>query len=429
MARTTKGRLFKRGENWHAQYYVDGKEFKRSMKTTDKKAAGRRMKDLVKSLNTVDKVDALQGIKNQLLRAQLAEAEKNAVALAASWQAFKDSPRRRDASDATMRQYGFQWQAFIDWCANNHTALETLPQLTPEIGDRYAAHLATRGLSTGTYNKHIRLCRMVCKVLQARMDDRPNPFIGIGSKVELQNSRKEFSRDKLQALCDAATGELKSLLFLGIYTGQRLGDCCLLKWDQIDLKAGIVIIEPRKTKRRAISKAIRLPIVPSLRATFEMTPKGERTGYVLPTMADKYLRDITYVTDDLQRFFKANGVQLYVEGTGKGSGKGGKRKRAVLQYGFHSLRHTTVTLLQEQGVAAAVIREIVGHHSTAVTDRYTHIGDDVIAAGMAKLPDLSGRNAIRDDSDPLAAIADLCDSADAKNWQSVLEQIAAIAKS
>ncbi|MCH7910737.1 MAG: tyrosine-type recombinase/integrase [Candidatus Hydrogenedentes bacterium] len=45
---------------------------------------------------------------------------------------------------------------------------------------------------------------------------------------------------------------------------------------------------------------------------------------------------------------------------------------------FHSLRHTYASLLINEGVPLKVISDLLGHHSTAVTERYyAHLCDSV----------------------------------------------------
>lgn len=59
-------------------------------------------------------------------------------------------------------------------------------------------------------------------------------------------------------------------------------------------------------------------------------------------------------------------------GTGKGTGK-----RAVIAVGFHSLRHTYVSLHAERGTPAAMIQNIVGHSNLAMTRHYTHVNTEL----------------------------------------------------
>ena len=51
----------------------------------------------------------------------------------------------------------------------------------------------------------------------------------------IANSRRELTIDELRKVCQTATGELRTLLALGIYSGLRLGDCATLRWGEVDL--------------------------------------------------------------------------------------------------------------------------------------------------------------------------------------------------
>jgi hypothetical protein len=65
-------------------------------------------------------------------------------------------------------------------------------------------------------------------------------------------------------------------------------------------------------------------------------------------------------------------------------------KRAVVEVGFHSLRHTFVSLCRESGAPLAVVEAIVGHASPAMTRHYTHIGEAAARASVAALPSVLG---------------------------------------
>ena len=68
-------------------------------------------------------------------------------------------------------------------------------------------------------------------------------------------------------------------------------------------------------------------------------------------------------------------------GRGRGSSAGG--------LSFHCLRHTAVTLMKEAGIPAAVVMELVGHDSEAMSRHYTHVGADALRKAAAALPDIT----------------------------------------
>jgi len=67
-------------------------------------------------------------------------------------------------------------------------------------------------------------------------------------------------------------------------------------------------------------------------------------------------------------------------------GKGRHAKRAANGLSFHSFRHTAVSLLKDAGIPEAVVMELVGHESKAMSAHYTHVGTEALAKAVATLP-------------------------------------------
>ena len=61
-------------------------------------------------------------------------------------------------------------------------------------------------------------------------------------------------------------------------------------------------------------------------------------------------------------------------------GESGLERTACVK-GFHSLRHTAVTLSLQNGATVASVRRLAGHASERMQQRYTHLGADT--AGQA----------------------------------------------
>ena len=113
----------------------------------------------------------------------------------------------------------------------------------------------------------------------------------------------------------------------------------------------------------------------------------QRAEYVLPEIAALYLRRSDMVTDMVQRHFIACKITPHKPGTGKNG------KRAVVEVGFHSLRHTFVSLCRENNTPLAVVESIVGHSSPAMTRHYTHVGELAAGQAVAMLPSVMGQSA------------------------------------
>jgi integrase len=154
---------------------------------------------------------------------------------------------------------------------------------------------------------------------------------------------------------------------------------------------------PNKTARRN-PKPVTVPLHPSLAAMLATTPEKKRRGYVLPETADLYQRDAAALSKRIQDLFEHNGIKTEAEGTGfvRAKNEDGQEKwehtgkRAVVEVGFHSLRHSFVSLCRASGAPLAVVESLVGHSSPAMTRHYTHTGEAAARVSVEALPYILG---------------------------------------
>ncbi len=254
---------------------------------------------------------------------------------------------------------------------------------------------------------------LVFRVVKHKAKITDNPWADIQRKRIVVNSRRELTIDELRKVCQAATGELQVLFALGIYSGLRLGDCATLRWAETDLARGVIRRIPNKTARRN-PKPVIVPIHPVLRDILSTTPANQRGEYVLPETAALYMHNICAVTDRVQNHFKACGITLHKPGTGTDG------KRAVIEVGFHSLRHTFVSLCRENNAPLAVVESIVGHSNPAMTRHYTHIGEVAAGRAVAALPTVLGEvtpQPKRQETETWREIQTTVNAISAKNWR------------
>jgi integrase len=203
------------------------------------------------------------------------------------------------------------------------------------------------------------------------------------TKTLVTQSRRELTIAELKKVCDAAQGELKLLFAIGLYTGLRLGDCCTLKWGEVDLRRGMIRRIPNKVMRRHPVPVV-IPIHPDLRNMLAKIPANECDKlFVLPKTASTYLNSgRSLVTDSIQRHFRACGIET-TEARENGA-------LPIVRVGFHSLRHTFVSLSREAGAPLATVEAIVGHHSVAMTQHYSHVSELAAKNAVALLPSVTG---------------------------------------
>lgn len=405
------GHVFWHGSGYSCRWMVGGKLFVKSLwypaDDANEKRRGQRItvrRDaeaaqavLMAGFRVGDEDAALQSVRAKLESRQgelvdAAAAEASKVTLAGAWEKYLSAATRPDSGARTLGFYAGQWAAFVRWMREHRPAVVALRDVSPEMASDYATQLA-RICSASTFNRHVTLLALVFRVLAKPALIPANPFADIQRKRAVMRSRREMTVEELRRVCTEATGELRTLLAVGTYTGLRLGDCATLNWSECDLVRGVIRRIPNKSSRRS-AKPVLVPIHRDLAAVLAETPEVERRGYVLPELAKIYQRDSAALTKRIQKHFEACGVRTQAEGTGfviQKDAKGKKKKvftgkRAVVEVGFHSLRHTFVSLCREAGAPLSVVEAIVGHASPAMTRHYTHTGEEAARSAIALLP-------------------------------------------
>ncbi len=397
MAKHRTGHLFKRGKTFYIRWAVAGKVFSKALHdgqgnpiTTRREAEEAKIKEMAPFV-VADEAAILESIAAKLEGrkaelAQLQDEQNPPLAIAKAWLEYLADPNRPDSGESTLRQYECQFSAFARWMREKHPDASALRNVSKEIAEEYAAHLTASALSANSYNKHLNLLTLVFRVLKDKAKLTGNPWAEIQRKRLVTHSRRELTFDELMNLCQRATGELRNLLALGLYSGLRLGDCATLRWGEVDLRRGIIRRIPNKTARRN-PKPVIVPIHRALSSLLAEIPAEQRAEYVLPEMAALYQRRVDLVTDKIQQHFMACGLKPHQPGTGR------KGRRAVVEIGFHSLRHSFVSLCRENNVPLSVVESIVGHSNPAMTRHYTHVGELAAAQAVAALPAVTGLSA------------------------------------
>lgn len=112
-------------------------------------------------------------------------------------------------------------------------------------------------------------------------------------------------------------------------------------------------------------------------------PASARHGAVLPAIDVKYREQRHSLYRDVNLLFKAANIQTIKPGS-----KTAQHTKGTIIKGFHSLRHTFVSLSAEAGAPQHVIQQIVGHSSPLMTMHYLHLGNADLTRSAELIPAL-----------------------------------------
>ena len=264
---------------------------------------------------------------------------------------------------------------------------KSIRAVTPELCEEFAAYLKTTHLAVDTHNRKLRRLRTVFDCLKDYYEGN-NPFRvktlwrrereERGTVVHRQAFTKEQEARLLEVLSDSNPRhrlmnkeEIRIVYIIGMFTGQRLKDCVLLQWQNIDMRNQRIWVKQFKT-----GKEVTIPIAPELYEALLEAEKWRCDQYVIPKCAARYNRmnaegknvGNNVIDIDVLRPIRWIGLEPSVKVPG--------RKRKMTVYGFHSLRHSFASFCAEAGVPKAVLLSILGANSEIVDKYYTHVSEE-----------------------------------------------------
>lgn len=389
MARKAKGRskglgcLERKGRVWRARWTVDGKTYTRTTGTSDRREAEKILAEIVAPFMAKTDTERLENlaVKIEGRKAEIRRYEdsKPALALADGFEAYRRSRERPDTGAATLDMYESQYNRLVRWAADNAPDAKEMRNFTRATADAFANYLAGE-LSPNSFNKYMTLFRRMWNVLAEEGRITENPWAKIRHMALATHTRRELTIEELMRVCGSVTGEMRLLFAVGIYTGLRLGDCAMLEWGAIDLARNRIMTIPRKTARHAHGKPVLIPLHPTLAAMLAEIPPKERKGYLVPELAAMYEHDSANLSFHIQAIFKNAGIRTQTTADGE---------RAKVDVGFHSLRHSFVSMSANAGAPLAVVQAIVGHSNPAMTRHYYHESETALQSAVAALPSIS----------------------------------------
>ena len=302
------------------------------------------------------------------------------IPLLDSWSLFEASPyaERLDANCIASRFRA--WRDFAAWMHEKHPDVAELSQIGRAVVNEFVGSYGETHTSATT-NNTIFLLRGVMGVMKEVAGLAQNPFDNVPQLQWDSHSRRSLTKDEISRLLAAAKVEGREyhlLFLLAAYAGLRLGECCNLKWENIDVSRCIIQFVPSKTRKFANGQLVTIPIHWKLLQALLGTPAEERAGAVLPELARSYAASWWGAKCTLKRIFREAGIQTSVKLEG--------RSHMTPEATFHSLRHSFVSFAANAGVPLESLRSIVGHKTTAMTRHYYHADEDALRQAVASVP-------------------------------------------
>lgn len=285
---------------------------------------------------------------------------------------FQTRPEFLHTKEQTQKSYAQICNDFCKWLGKDADAPITKIN-SARIVDYLNYESCELGYAAGTVIRHRAALRVAFNSAEHNELIQRNPVRTIRQSM-VENTRPRevimpFTHKQIAILKRELPQQLRFLMMVCLLSlGQRLADCCRMRWDMFDFKKGWLMFSTGKTQRiitTHLTKEFR-SLLSEIKA--QQKADGIYSKYLFPQWAErKHLNCVSKAfTDELDRL----GMRPRIKHL-----KGRAHHRHALC--FHSLRHYVVsTLRSNPNFSADVVRDGVGHSSEEVERMYFSVPED-----------------------------------------------------
>ncbi len=340
---------------------------------------------------------------------RVAEGRYADVAKGKDLQAEKKAARERAAKERYETLGGFIELWYAPWAVSNQKrGAETLQLLQSNFGDLYQKRLEKitswdvqrwrttcekRGLKPATINRRLVMLKSVfnraveaevvassplTSIKPLRVDDKARVrFLSDVEEVALREAldqrerqmglgrrsgnqwREQRGYSSLPELDGKFADYLKPMVLLALNTGMRRGEIFTLTWQEVDFDRKLVTVVGRHSKSGKTRHINLNSEMCQLLRDWQLQAGGDLV-FSNPVTGEKF--------DNI----KSSWTRL-------------REDAGIADFRFHDLRHTFASKLVMAGASLYTVKELMGHSSFEMTERYAHLAPEHTARAVEML--------------------------------------------
>jgi integrase len=276
------------------------------------------------------------------------------------------------------------------------------------------------GLSERTILHHHRLISSILTCAVQWQFILNNPASRLKAPKVEKKEAKHFDIEQTEYIFELLEDEpikYKTMIYLAIYGGMRMGELAALEWEDIKLENGLLNINKslqhlptigtftKSPKNKTSNRIISLPkTVISLLLEYKVWQNGEKAK--LDDLWD-YNYDNIFTGPNGKPMFPASISSWFHDFIKKHNGRilsdtripnKEKDKYLLPEVNFHGLRHTNASILINQGLDVTTVSKRLGHARTSTTtDIYSHSLRKADSEAANKLESLFNKKSIKNE--------------------------------
>ncbi len=228
------------------------------------------------------------------------------------------------------------------------------------------------GVANSTLNRELSLLSAAIRYGQSELEwDIPNPVEG-RKLSEPEGRTRWISRAEADRLIATARQSTKApyladYIVLSLHTGCRKQELLGLEWDRVDLREGLISLEACHTKT---AKRRSVPL----------------NHYAREAIINRARFRAEHCPDSKWVFASSRGERI---GDVKKSFATACKRTGISDFRMHDMRHTCAAWLVSSGVSLIEVRDLLGHSTIKMTERYAHLAPENLRKAVTSLENRS----------------------------------------
>ena len=321
------GRVFKRSQIWWIAYYDNGREFRESSGSRERKDAVRKLKQRLGevALGVTHSVAPKRKRASHVMMQDLFDLVEHNHLL---------NNRTSPANGRCLRRM------------RKHFGRHTAQTCTGLVISHYMAARQRAGRKPSTINREISILRFAFRL--GYENDLVPKMPVIKNLPDLAVRNEFFTRAEIDALLPCLPEYLRDVVLFGFLTGWRKGEISGLRWSNVNRAEAVIRLEPVQNKGRTVRV---LALQGELAALIERRWQARKVGKTLAL----------HVFHDAGCQLRSNFRRAWLRAC---------RQAGLGHRWFHSLRRSAARNMSLEGIPEKVIMSIMGHKTRVMFDRY-----------------------------------------------------------
>jgi integrase len=219
-----------------------------------------------------------------------------------------------------------------------------------------------------TFRQVWNLAKEAKELKELNLGDSPSRKVKIHKP---DNERQRYLTDEeAEALLSALkekSEQVWQIAIVSLDSGARFSEIARLTWGCLNIEKGMITYADAKKAGGTKSRVV--PMTVRLKDLFKSMPMGGHSDLVFPGANGERMGKIS------------NTFPRAVESIGLNDGIDDPRMKVC----FHTWRHSYASRLVQAGVGLYTVQRLLGHSISKMTERYSHLSNDTLAAAVERM--------------------------------------------